>query len=127
MNLHPLGILRRLMHLVLEPFTWPVQQLRAAATAAPALVLLVLALMIFLSVRTARGGRISAVALIPVALLWLLVNSPFEGPTLLALSWSHGITSSDLLSVGALALAGWRLAADLLRHTRAGHPAHTRP
>jgi Na+-transporting methylmalonyl-CoA/oxaloacetate decarboxylase beta subunit len=121
-NVHPLGILRRLLHLVLEPFTWPVQQLRAAATAAPGLVLLVLAVMIFLSVRTARGSRVSALLLIPVSLLWLLVNAPFEGPTLVVISWSHGITGSDLLSAGALALAAWRLAADLLRHVR---PART--
>jgi hypothetical protein len=123
-NLHPLDLLRRLAHVVLEPFTWPVQRLRQLALASPGLVLLVLALMIFLAVRTARGGRWSALVLVPVSLVWLLINAPVEGPTLLVVSWSHGITAADLLSVGGLALAAWRLAVDLLRSTRP-HPAPT--
>ena len=36
------------------------------------------------------------------ALIWVLVNGPVEGPTLLVLAPSHGITVADLPSLAAL-------------------------
>jgi hypothetical protein len=65
--------------------------------------------MIALGVVAIRGSRVAALLLIPAAIGWLVINRPFEGPTLLTLSWNHGITAADLFSVAALAIAGWRL------------------
>jgi hypothetical protein len=47
-----------------------------------------------------------AVGLVAAAVIWVLVNGPVEGPTLLVLAPSHGITVADLLSVCALVIAG---------------------
>jgi hypothetical protein len=47
-----------------------------------------------------------AVGLIAVALLWVLVNGPVEGPVLLVFAPSHGITVADLPSLAALVIAG---------------------
>ena len=58
-----------------------------------------------MSNRTAR--RVSAAVLVVLAVVWGLVNGPFEGPVLLVLSPGHGITTSDLLSVAAVLVAGW--------------------
>ena len=38
------------------------------------------------------------------AVVWVRINGPVEGRTLLVLSRNHGVTSADMLSV--LALAG---------------------
>ena len=47
-----------------------------------------------------------AVALVVAAGVWILVNGPVEGPVLLVLTPSHGITVADLASIGALVTAG---------------------
>lgn len=47
----------------------------------------------------ARWGL--AVGLVAAAALWVLVNKPVEGPILLAVSSSHGLTAADLLSIAA--------------------------
>jgi hypothetical protein len=53
--------------------------------------------------------RWSAWALGAVAVLWLFVNRPMEGPVLLVVTESHGLTAGDLAGLVALGLAGWRL------------------
>jgi len=102
-------LLGGLAHALKETVTWPIQKLRHEVYRAPGLVLILLALLIFCAVRTIRGDRLAAMALIPLSLGWLLFNGPFEGPTLVVLSWSHGITGSDLFSLIGLGLAAWRL------------------
>jgi hypothetical protein len=47
-----------------------------------------------------------AVGLVAAALIWVLVNGPVEGPVLLILAPSHGITVADLPSLAALVIAG---------------------
>lgn len=51
----------------------------------------------------------TAWAVVPLLLLagvWLLVNSPFEGPVLVTLvRHRHGITAADLVSAVAVAVA----------------------
>jgi hypothetical protein len=47
-----------------------------------------------------------AVGLVAAALIWVLVNGPVEGPVLLVLAPSHGITVADLSSLAALVIAG---------------------
>jgi hypothetical protein len=47
-----------------------------------------------------------AVGLVAAALIWVLVNGPVEGPVLLVLDPSHGITVADLPSLAALVIAG---------------------
>lgn len=51
----------------------------------------------------ARAG--TAAGLVVLAGVWVLVNKPVEGPTLLVLSPSHGVTFADLLSLVALGVA----------------------
>lgn len=53
--------------------------------------------------RAARAGL--AAGLVVAAGIWVLVNKPVEGPTLLVLSPSHGVTFADLLSLVALGVA----------------------
>jgi hypothetical protein len=47
-----------------------------------------------------------AVGLVAAAGVWVLVNGPVEGPVLLVLTPSHGITVADLPSMVALVIAG---------------------
>jgi hypothetical protein len=103
------SLLRRLLKALLEPVTRPVALARDLVTAHPVLVLAFLVAMAAVVVATIRGSRLAALGLIPMSLVWLVINRPVEGPTLLVLSWSHGITVADLLSVAGLGLAGWRL------------------
>lgn len=44
-------------------------------------------------------------ALVVVAVVWVLVNQPVEGPTLLRLTPQHGVTLADLPSAAALVVA----------------------
>lgn len=51
-------------------------------------------------------GRLVAAALLVVgAVVWLRINKPVEGRTLLEITQNHGFTTADLLSVAALLLA----------------------
>src|SRR3954470_12477833 len=100
---------RRLVKALLAPFFRPLHDVRELAVMAPGLGLLVLALLLAAAVVTLRGSRLAALALVPLSIAWLVVNSPFEGPTLLVLSYSHGITTADLLSLAGLMIASWRL------------------
>jgi hypothetical protein len=47
-----------------------------------------------------------AVGLAAAAVGWVLVNGPVEGPVLLILTSSHGITVADLPAIVALVIAG---------------------
>jgi hypothetical protein len=47
-----------------------------------------------------------AVALAAISVLWLLVNGPMEGPILVDLWATHGITGGDLAGIAGLGLAG---------------------
>jgi hypothetical protein len=53
--------------------------------------------------------RIAAAVLVVAAVVWLRVNGSVEGPVLVVLSPSHGVTVADLASVLAVLLAGWLL------------------
>ncbi|QNN54047.1 hypothetical protein [Nocardioides mesophilus] len=55
-----------------------------------------------------RTGRQGAVALALLSVLWLLANSPMEGPTLVHVTGSHGLTGADLTGLAGLALALWQ-------------------
>jgi len=54
---------------------------------------------------TRRRRRVLAGVLVVFAVVWVLVNAPVEGPTLLVLTRTHGITAADLLSVAAVLVA----------------------
>ena len=68
--------------------------------------------MIVLGIYSVGGSRTAAVALVPTALFWPLIDQQIEGPTLLVISYSHGITVADLLCPIALLAAGvcWSVA-----------------
>lgn len=52
---------------------------------------------------TAR--RVVAVVLVVLAVTWILVNQPVEGPILLVVTPTHGLTVADLPSLAAFAVA----------------------
>lgn len=110
---HAAKALRRIL---LEPLVGAVQQVRDVVAGEPMLAVLLLAVLLGCALLAVSGDRLAALALVPLSLAWLVVVSgPFEGPTLFVLSWSHGVTASDLISVAGLAVAAWRLAPVLLR------------
>ncbi|WP_375425305.1 hypothetical protein [uncultured Friedmanniella sp.] len=56
------------------------------------------------------GSRLTArqtvaVLLAVVAVVWLLVNGPVEGPILVVFTPAHGLSTADLPSLAALAVA----------------------
>jgi hypothetical protein len=87
-------------------FTAGVRSEIAQAAAVPVLVLCALLLA---AVLAAAGRRTAALLTLPLAVAWVLFNGPVEGPTLLALTRTHGVTASDLVAVGAVAVAAVRL------------------
>ncbi len=57
-------------------------------------------------------ARVRAVAsgqLIGVAVLWLSVNTPIEGPVLVRFTVDHGLTTADVVGVVPAAVALWCL------------------
>jgi hypothetical protein len=82
----------------------------------------VLAAVLFLLVLAAgtldRTGVPGAVGLLALSVLWVLVNGPMEGATLIDLGGGHGVTAADLASVAGGGLALERL----LRRLRPGRP-----
>jgi hypothetical protein len=71
----------------------------------------VLGALVLASFAAGRWGALGAVPLGLVSALWLLVNRPVEGRTLVEVSSQHGLTVADLAGVTGLGLAGmvlWR-------------------
>lgn len=52
-------------------------------------------------------GRIGALVLAAVAVVWLMIDRPFEGGTILLVSATHGVNTTDLAGVFALGYAIW--------------------
>ena len=71
------------------------------------LVGLVLASLVLTAGAASRFGRPGAVALALVSVVWLLVDTPVEGDTLVSVTATHGLNSADLGGVAGLALAVW--------------------
>jgi hypothetical protein len=73
----------------------------------------VLAVVLFLLVLAAgtldRTGVPGAAVLLALSVLWVLVNGPMEGATLVNLGGGHGVTAADLASVAGGGLAVERL------------------
>lgn len=68
------------------------------------------------AVREVRRGALDALMqaglasnLFGIAVLWLRADKPVEGPVLLAMAHSHGVTVADLLTVLPVAVIGWLL------------------
>jgi hypothetical protein len=118
MVLEFVDLARRLVKALLAPFARPLQEVRELAVMIPGLGLLVLVFLVVAAVRAIRGDRLAALVLVPLSLTWLIVNSPFEGPTLLVISWSHGITAADLITVAGMSIASWRLGQAVLAPLR---------
>ena len=74
----------------------------------PAYAYVLVAAMLMLSVGAFIWTPWAVIPLVVLALVWLVVNSPFEGPTLVTLVRDrHGITAADLVSVMAVMLGAW--------------------
>lgn len=67
-----------------------------------ALVVLVIA-----SCLASQFGRIGAVVLAVVAAAWLVIDKSFEGGTILLVSATHGVNTTDFAGVFALGYAIW--------------------
>ena len=55
--------------------------------------------------RPPQRRTVVAVVLVVVAGIWILVNGPVEGRTLVVVTPQHGLTVADLFSLIALAVA----------------------
>lgn len=84
-------------------------EVRERMSYSPTIMLAVLGCLVVALVLAIGGSRWAAAALVPLAGAWLMANQLVEGPTLLVLSWNHGITAADVLSMAALMVAFWRL------------------
>jgi hypothetical protein len=82
---------------------------RGSVAGSPLVVVPVLVGLLGCLGAAAARQRWAAVALLPLGVLWLLVNGKLEGPVLISLDDRHGLTLSDLLAVAGFALAGWVL------------------
>jgi PGF-CTERM protein len=51
--------------------------------------------------------RVGAVVLALVAVVWLFIDSAFEGGTIVLVSTTHGVNTTDLAGVFALGYAIW--------------------
>jgi hypothetical protein len=69
------------------------------------LAALVLAALVLAAALGGAFGRRGAIALAVLSVLWLLVNGPMEGPTLIVLSSNHGFTGADLTGLVGIGLA----------------------
>jgi hypothetical protein len=79
------------------------------------LVLLVALLLVALRL-PARPRRAVALLLLPVSAGWVAFNGRLEGPVLVTLTTSHGITASDLLAVLGVVVALTVLVRERPRH-----------
>jgi hypothetical protein len=71
---------------------------------------LVLVALVLVAGLTARAGLGGALLLALVAVVWLGVNHPMEGPVLYVVSQNHGLTGGDLAGLAAILLAAVRAA-----------------
>ena len=53
-----------------------------------------------------RRLLVTAAVLVVLAVVWVFVNGPVEGPILYRIEEGHGITTADLLSVALVLAAG---------------------
>ena len=63
-------------------------------------------------------GRLGGLLLAAMAVLWILVNKPMEGATLVSVAEDHGLTAGDLAGLVGLVLGGWRAFRPRGRHRR---------
>jgi len=81
-----------------------------------ALLILAVVLVAVLTQALPRvAGRVSALVLAVLGVVWLMANGPIEGGTLVTLTSSHGITDGDMLSVAAFVVAAYTLVRSLRR------------
>jgi hypothetical protein len=110
-----IDVVRQVVKAAVAPFVWPVQQVRGLVADEPVFAALLLVVLLWCAYRAIRGDRLAALFLVPLSFAWVLFNGPLEGPLLFSVSWSHGVTVSDLISVMCLFVAVWRLTPVLLR------------
>ncbi|MFN8078470.1 MAG: hypothetical protein U0Q19_02800 [Kineosporiaceae bacterium] len=84
-------------------------EVRERMSYSPTIMLAVLGCLLVALILAIGGSRWAAAALVPLAGAWLMANQLVEGPVLVVLSWRHGVTTADLLSLLALIVAAWRL------------------
>lgn len=70
---------------------------------------LTLLLLVLVAGTSDRTGRAGALVLALVSVLWLLVNGTMEGPVLVTVAPTHGLTAADLTGLLGLGLAAWRV------------------
>lgn len=95
-----------------------------AGTRVVPVTLLVLLVVLLLAAGRTRGRprRVVAALLLPVSLGWVVFNGRLEGPVLITLSQSHGVTASDLLAVLGVVVALVVLVLERRPRKRSGPP-----
>ncbi|MFC4787256.1 hypothetical protein ACT8ZV_22455 [Nocardioides sp. MAHUQ-72] len=68
---------------------------------------LVLAALVVFAAVCPMLGRIGAVLLALMSVLWLLVNRSMEGVVIVPVTRLHGLTSADLAGLAGIAVAVW--------------------
>lgn len=66
-----------------------------------------LVVLVIASCLASHFGRIGATVLAIVAAAWLLIDKAFEGGTILLVTPTHGVNTTDLAGVFALGYAIW--------------------
>lgn len=99
--------------------------LRGRLAASPRVLLIEFLGLALFTLLALAGKRWAAVAVVPFALAWPFLNQLVEGPTLVALSYNHGITLMDSLSGVALLAAAYALLHD--RHGGSARAARALP
>lgn len=75
----------------------------------PLIAGIVLALLVLAAGVSDRTGRVGALTLMALSILWLRVNTSVEGIILIEFNQTRGFTGADLAGVAGLLLAVWRL------------------
>jgi hypothetical protein len=79
----------------------------------PVVLLVVLVGLLVAALRSrGRARQAAALLLLPASAGWVLFNGPIEGPILLTISSTHGLTVSDLLAVVGVLVAAVLLLGD---------------
>ncbi len=68
-------------------------------------------LMVWLTVYGRTWGRNGGIALCLVALMWIPLNKPIEGPILMRLGHDKGLVLADIVAMVVLLVGLWRIAA----------------